>query len=183
MAKAVQQEIESAFRTVVDQQHGELRVDGQAFVLVQREVFAELQKVLESILGRGVEGVLNAAGYRRGRGVGARLETLTGGQLGPYVEGIRTFMAQTGLGHLDRFDVQDGRVLATVTNSFLALGYGTSDRPVCHYLAGFLLAAGGQVLHREDLKSEEVKCFAMAEPDCSFVIGPVFDERPRRMEE
>ena len=120
MTGMTRQELERAFAAIVDEDSGEVRLDGQAFV-----------------------------------------------------EGLRVFASRTGLCQIETATVNPSGVSIRASNSVIARGYGRSHRPVCHYLRGFLLAAGEHLLNRRELECQEGKCIAVGDTDCEFTIGPL----------
>lgn len=173
MREDATQELEQAFRTIVDQNTGEVLLDGHAFVLVQRETLADLQRGLEEILGRGAEGILIRAGHKRGEELSQRLAAMTGEDDGAFVHGLKIFAARTGLCRIDDVTVGPAAITIRTSNSFLALGYGTSPRPVCHYLRGFLMAAAEHLLRRKEVLCSEARCIAMGDAHCEFTVAPM----------
>jgi len=170
---ATAEELDRAFAAIVDQDSGEVRVDGRGFVLVQRETMAELQRGLEEILGRGAESVLVRVGYKRGTELSERLVALVGDNADAFVEGLRVYAGRTGLCRVEGVAVDPPKVVIRASNSFIAMGYGSSGRPVCHYLRGVLLAAGERLLHRKELECVETTCFAAGDPECGFEVTPL----------
>lgn len=173
MKEASRRDLQQAFEAIVDESHGEVILDGQAFVLIHRETIADLQHGMEEILGRGAETVLLRAGYRRGESLASRLTAMVGGLETPFVDGLRTFAARTGLCRIEAVSIEPPQVTFRVTNSFIARGYGKATRPVCHYLRGFLLAAGEQLRRRTQLECQERKCSATGELECVFQVSPL----------
>lgn len=63
------------------------------------------------------------------------------------------------------------RLDLTVTNSPFAAGFGPSDSPVCHAIAGMMQAVGGLVLGRP-AAARETACAACGAPACRFEAVP-----------
>lgn len=167
-------ELDRAFEAIWDHDRGGVVVDGEAFFLMHRYSFSEIQREIEAILGRGAEGILLRAGYERGRAFAARLGTLVGGAEEPFLEGLRVFARLTGLFCLEHAGREGVAIRYRATNSFIGHNYGTNRAPVCHYLRGFLLAATEPLLHTKDLVCKEVRCEACGDEDCTFEVAPMF---------
>src|SRR5206468_11334511 len=70
------------------------------------------------------------------------------------------------------FDPENGRLVLAVTNSPLALAYGASKKPVCHFLTGWIAGLGRSLLEREVL-CEETACAAQGRGRCEFELRPI----------
>lgn len=177
-------ELENAFRAVVDEQTGRVSIGGEPFVLVHREALADIQREMEAILGRGVEGILVRAGYQRGRTFAMRLATLVSGDEAAFVEGLRVFSGRTGLFRLSEFKTEGERTLITVADSIVGRTYGRTQRPVCHYVRGFLLAVAEAFRHERDLACKERRCAALGDGECAFEVTPFLggSEKPAQDE-
>ncbi|MGI0148046.1 MAG: V4R domain-containing protein [Thermoplasmata archaeon] len=53
----------------------------------------------------------------------------------------------------------------------LARAYGTSKKPVCHFLAGLIAGLGRSLLER-DVLCEETACVAQGHERCKFELRP-----------
>ncbi len=56
-----------------------------------------------------------------------------------------------------------------IEQSFIAEEYGCSDRPVCDFLAGYLVGVLEEVFHVK-FTCEESKCIAKGDPYCEFIL-------------
>lgn len=170
--KKGEMELEKAFRAVIDERTGQVSVAGEPFVLMHREALADIQREMEAILGRGVEGILVRAGYQRGRTFAMQLATLVSGDETAFVEGLRVFSTRTGLFRVKEFKTDGERTLVTVTDSIVGRTYGRTQRPVCHYVRGFLLAVCEAFRHERDLACRERRCEALGDGECTFEVMP-----------
>ena len=175
MASLHADELERAFVAIVDEDHGTVTVGGEAFVLVHREMLSDLQRGLEEILGRGAESVLLRAGFARGAQLVDRLSATTNGDGARVMDGLRVFAGRTGLCRVEDFRVTNSRVEVRVTNSFMGQAYGQSDRPVCHFLRGFFLAAAERAAAGKNLAATERRCVARGDASCEFEFSAPFD--------
>ena len=173
MAERTDKEVDRTFAPRTDEALGEVRIDGRAFVLIERETLAEIQREIEAVLGRGVEGILVRAGYSRGAPFAVRLSSLVAGKTEAFLDGLRVFTARTGLCRIEDVRIEQERVTIRVRNSFLGISYGKSKSPVCHYLRGLVLAAGETLLHRKALECRETSCVAVGGGACVFEVVPV----------
>src|SRR5205809_81736 len=82
--------------------------------------------------------------------------------------------ALLGWGRLEMslFDPEHGRLVLTVSNSPLARAYGSSKKPVCHFLTGWIAGLGRNLLEREVL-CEETACAAQGHGRCEFELRPL----------
>ena len=164
--------LDRAFEAVLGPEHVSVSSTGGTFVLIPRETLAGLQRAVEEVLGRGAEGVLVRAAYTRGRRMAEMLADLTGGDPDGFAAGLRVFGRRTGQFRLEDWRMQGGTLTVHLAESAIGRGYGTSERPVCHYLRGTLLAFGEQLFRRTGLECRETGCVAMGAPACVFVIQP-----------
>jgi len=70
------------------------------------------------------------------------------------------------------FDPEHGRLVLTVSNSPLARAYGSSKKPVCHFLTGWIAGLGRNLLER-DVLCEETACEAQGHGRCEFELRPL----------
>ncbi|MFN6980260.1 MAG: V4R domain-containing protein [Gemmobacter sp.] len=68
-------------------------------------------------------------------------------------------------------DAAPDRLQLTVASSPFAAGFGPSDTPVCHAIAGMLRAVGGLVFGRPAM-AHEIACAACGAPACTFEALP-----------
>lgn len=172
-----ERKLRAAFTAIVDPEREEIHVGGQSVVLINRGALAEVQKDLETVLGRGVESVLVHAGYRQGRAVTARLSALVGSDDAAFVQGLGAFASQTGMMHLDEATVEGDQAIFRIHHSLIGEAYGKSERPVCHYVRGFLIAGAERLLRQSELLCREVRCCAMGEQGCEFHVTPILAGR------
>ena len=77
---------------------------------------------------------------------------------------------QLGWG-LWRFDLAGDAIRLEVRNSPFANGFGPSDHPVCHGIAGMVRAVSTLVFGRP-ATARETACSAMGAPACLFEAHP-----------
>lgn len=171
-----QLELERTFRAIIDEEGGGAQVGGEPFVLIPRASLSDIQKEMETILGRGVEGILVRAGHQRGREFATRLTTLVGEREDAFQEGLRVFASRTGLFRLQGMATEGTKTTVTVTDSIVGANYGKARTAVCHYIRGFVLAAIESVRHQRDLICKEVRCASMGDEVCMFEVTPFFGE-------
>jgi len=90
-------------------------------------------------------------------------------------------VALLGWGRLEisLFDSGRGRLLLTLKNRPLARAYGTSKKPVCHFLTGWITSLGRTLLEREVL-CEETACAAQGQDRCEFELRPMPPSESRK---
>ena len=82
-----------------------------------------------------------------------------------------------GRAELVEIDYSNHYVKLRFYNSFNAIGYENSDKPVCHYMRG-LFAAGGSVLLNDELHCIATKCKGMGHEYCEFeILTPEEEEK------
>ncbi len=105
------------------------------------------------------QGSDSARAYRAMGGEGATLARI-----------VAETAPQLGWG-LWQFEVTPGLIRLDVRNSPFASGFGPSDRPVCHAIAGMVRAVATLVFERPAM-AREVACVAMGAPSCRFEATP-----------
>jgi len=160
-----------------DARSGVLHLHGQPCVIVRPEVIVNIQKQLEQTIGGAAKGIMYLAGERSSRDGIAPLRAMSGDEeMTLTLEGTKRMIdafSVLGWGHAEivTFDAEHGRFVLRIVNSPMALGYGPSSKPVCHFLAGW--AAGmGQILVGRELLCEEVACKAQGGEYCEFELRP-----------
>lgn len=157
-----------------DPESGILRLSDEACLIVRPEAIVNIQKQLEQTIGGSSKGILYLSGERTSRSGMTPLEPLLRGSTGLTIEGAKRIAdasALLGWGRADltSFESDRGKVLLQVTNSPIALAYGPSKKPVCHFLAGWIAGLGRTLLDREVL-CEETACTAQGRPRCEFEL-------------
>ncbi len=164
---------------VVDPDEGVVQLFGQRFCLVTPGLMASLLKELEAIMGTSARAPIYMAGENAARASAAFFEEVTArGEIASVEEAIPGHLSKVcsayGHGHfeVESADFPEGRMTFTVKNSLIVEGYGPSDKPVCHFYAGY--AAGViKALLDKDVHCEEVACSAMGADRCRFQIAPL----------
>lgn len=157
---------------------GVLRVSGEAAVIVRPEVIVNIQKQLEQTIGGSAKGIMYLSG-ERSSGAGLNpLGSLRSGSKGTFsIESAQRIIdasALLGWGRAEvaLFDPDRGRFLFTIKNSPIAIAYGSSKKPVCHFLAGWI-AGMGRILLAKELLCEEIACVAQGRDFCEFDLRPM----------
>lgn len=159
-------------------QAGILQLHGQPCVIVRPEVIVNIQKQLEQTIGASAKGLMYLAGERSSREGVVPPRAFSEGVAGPRsVDGARRIIdgfAMLGWGHaeLSVFDPEKGRLSLRVVNSPVAVAYGPSKTPVCHFLAGWAGGMGRALVGREVL-CEEASCRAQGREFCEFEMRPM----------
>lgn len=161
-----------------DPESGILRLADQPCLLVRPELIVSIQKQLEQTIGGSAKGILYLAGERSAVSGLEFYRALTKGISQPLtLEGAKRISdasALLGWGRTEiiRFKPEAGLFSVARHNSPLALAYGPSTKPVCHFLAGWM-AGLGQLLVGKELLCEETACVAQGRPRCEFELRPM----------
>jgi predicted hydrocarbon binding protein len=172
--------LEEAMRLEYDDENANVTVSGIPVILMSKSTFGVLHKELLTVLGRSAEGVLYHAGYEAGR-KGFKLvaqwwdfDTKNREEI---ISAYAQQFARFGWLNLETVEVNDQKneITITVKNSFETRKYGgQADRPVCHYIRGFLCGFAEVAFNMESLRCDEVKCQGIGDEICKFVLKPMF---------
>ena len=161
-----------------DPKSGILRLSDQPCLLIRPELIVSLQKQLEQTVGGSAKGIIYLAGQRSAASGLEFYAALTNGIAKPFTLEVakRVIDASALLGwgrtEMIRFKPDAGEFSVARLNSPLALAYGPSEKPVCHFLAGWM-AGIGRLLVDKDLLCEETACVAQGRARCEFEIRPM----------
>jgi predicted hydrocarbon binding protein len=156
---------------------GVLRLFDVPCVIIRPEAIVSIQKQLELTVGGSAKGILYLSGERSARDGMSPLEADVPPSAPLSLANARRITesaALLGWGRIEisEFDPERGRLLLTVKNSPLARAYGTSKKPVCHFLSGWIAGLGRSLLDREVL-CEEFTCAAQGHGRCEFELRPM----------
>jgi len=148
--------------------HGGPQVRVNRVVLLGTGTFIELQKGAEELIGKQSDAVFYDAGIRSGKEGWYALHTELKENGDVLIMKMFSFAEESGLGWFLveslNIEPEGRRGSVTVSHSFIAHTYGRAEKPVCHFIAGFIAgfvsAAWGV----------EVTC---TETFCSAVSGDV----------
>lgn len=77
-----------------------------------------------------------------------------------------------GLAQVGEYDEEKAAVTVRVENNPLAIAWGKSDVPVCHFLRGYWAGALSEALEK-DAQCTETRCMSKGDPYCEFVLQRV----------
>ena len=163
---------------VPDPASGILRLAGEPCLVVRPAAIVNIQKQLEQTIGGSSKGVLYLSGERSSRTGMNPLESVRASSDEPLTfagaKRITAGASLLGWGRMEIavFDPDHGRFVLAVKNCPLALAYGSSKKPVCHFLAGWIAGLGRNLLDREVL-CEETACAAQGRDWCEFELRPM----------
>jgi predicted hydrocarbon binding protein len=161
-----------------DPRSGILRLSGQPAVIIRPEVIVNIQRQLEQTIGGSAKGVMYLAGERSSKEGVAPVRAMSREPEGPLTfdaaKRMNAAFSLLGWGRAEvtLFDSGHGRFTLRIANSPIALAYGSSKKPVCHFLAGWAAGMGRDLIGRE-LLCEEVGCAAQGKDHCEFDIRPM----------
>src|SRR5207247_40361 len=161
---------------------GVLRLSNVPSLIVRPEAIVNIQRQLELTIGGSSKGILYLSGERSAQEGMNPLESVLSTRAPLTLANARRLMdvsALLGWGRLEMslFDPEHGRLVLTVSNSPLARAYGSSKKPVCHFLTGWIAGLGRNLLEREVL-CEETACAAQGPGRCEGLHGRTV-RRPR----
>ena len=150
----------------------------QRLVLLRPETIVDLQKQLERTVGLSSKGFLYLAGETTASEGRCLVERLVEGRPEGETEAdaltrVADALAVLGWGRFEvtMADPKGRRYLLTLDNSPIAEAYGSSAKPVCHLLAGWLAGIAQSVLG-QSLFCEETVCRAQGKAHCEFELRP-----------
>ena len=156
---------------------GVLRLSNVPSLVLRPEAIVNIQKQLELTIGGSSKGILYLSGERSAQDGMNPFESILSTRAPLTLANARRLMdasALLGWGRLEisLFDPERGRLVLTVSNSPLARAYGTSKKPVCHFLTGWIAGLGRSLLER-DVLCEETECAAQGHGRCEFELRPM----------
>ena len=157
-----------------DPETGVLQLSGNRCMIVRPEVLVNIQKQLESTIGSSAKGVMYLAGERSSH-IG--LTSVDATSRGPLTlknaQRVIDSSALMGWGRTQiiRFDMESSRFGLRIRNSPIAVAYGSSTKPVCHFIAGWAAGVACAILGR-DILCEETGCVAQGHEHCEFDLHP-----------
>ncbi len=162
----------------VDSDEGVLRVFGERFYLAVPRDMVTFQKALEGMMGNAARAPCYAAGEDTAKDVARRarewLKVDETSDPTTVVLSLTKLWSACGFGHIeiDFGALDEGMVNFAVRNSLIAAAYGPSDRPVCHFYAGFGAGTMKEIFG-VDAHCEEVACASTGAELCQFQIAPL----------
>ena len=155
---------------------GILTVLGQRGVILFTQTFANIQKSMEESYGCEVKASFYEAGHFAGTRSALVLLKEWEERGMAFLEKWSAFYSSEGVGWFKVVSIStndDGYVSGiTINDSFIANGYGTSDKPVCHFLCGFFSAVFECVLEQH-ATCEETECVSSGHKHCQFIFDVV----------
>jgi predicted hydrocarbon binding protein len=159
-----------------DPNSGVLRLSGVPCVMIRPEAIVNIQRQLELTIGGSSKGILYLSGERSAQEGMNPLEALVSTHTPQTLANARRIMESSALlgwgrAEISLFEPEQGRLLLTVSNSPIARAYGSSKKPVCHFLSGWIAGLGRTLLER-DVLCEETSCAAQGNDRCEFELRP-----------
>jgi predicted hydrocarbon binding protein len=161
----------SAFRDrlACDAATGEIVDQTRRYMLIRPDALMGVFRRLPPQARRDALAALEASIFEQGSD-SARAYRAMGGEGATLARVVAETAPQLGWG-IWRFEVAPDLIRLEVTNSPFASGFGPSDRPVCHAIAGMVRAVASLVFERP-ASAREIACVAMGEPSCRFEARP-----------
>ena len=117
-------------------------ISGVRVIVMRAGTFVDLQKSMELPLREEVEALLYEAGIKAGRSSTKVL--LREWEEKDFMRGWAEFYSSNGCGwfKLEKAEVEPEKGgIVRISGSFIAEEYGRSEKPVCHFLCGFLVGS------------------------------------------
>jgi len=143
---------------------------GSRVVIMRAGTLVDLQKGVEAIIGDEASVVFYEAGMRAGKNSTKVLFDEWEERGREFLKRWGDFYKSAGVGwfKLEELDIDsNGNGYIRIKQSFIAEEYGSSDRPVCHFLGGFFVGVLEEILD-EKLMCKQTKCISKGDPYCEF---------------
>lgn len=158
---------------------GQIMDADRRYLMMRADVLMGLFRELPTDAARAQALAALARSANRGGGASTRayFQTLHG-DTGALLNTMAAYSAELGWG-VWSFSESSGHeaLRLEVRNSPFAAGYGASDRPVCHPIAGILQTVGELALGRA-VTVEETACAAQGHAHCRFEVRPASSDSP-----
>jgi len=122
--------------------HGGPQVKVNRVVLLGTGTFIEFQKGAEELLGKQSDAVFYDAGIRSGKEGWYALHTELKEDGDVLIRRMFSFTEENGYGWFRvreyNIEPEEKRGSVTVSHSFIGNTYGKAEKPVCHFIAGFI---------------------------------------------
>jgi predicted hydrocarbon binding protein len=150
---------------------------GNRVVLFGSGTFVELQKGAEAIIGDEASAVFYEAGIKSGREGGETILMEWDERGEELMTKLGYLWDSQGLGWFSIMDAQldseEKEGFVRVSESFIAASYGTSKKPVCHFLSGYI-SGFLEKIWKTPMVCEEKICQSMEDYEfCEFHLERV----------
>ena len=153
-------------RLIFDTAAGEILDATRRYLLVRPDSFMGIFARLPEPARTQALGALEAAVFEHGSDSARAYLASGGGDARTLIDTIARTAPQLGWGRWT-FDIAGDKIALTVDNSPFAQGYGPSDTPVCHAVAGMLRAVA-TLLFDAAAAARECTCTACGSAACRF---------------
>jgi predicted hydrocarbon binding protein len=141
-----------------------LPVEKKRRLVVLNSIFMKIQKTLEASIGQSAAKVLYCAGKEFGN---KYMEILKSENEEATVQDLLLELEATGFVNAT---FNHGDMSFQVLGSPIASSYEESEKPVCHFLAGFFEGVVSTYYEKEDISYKETSCQAMGDDICIFEL-------------
>lgn len=163
-----------------NRQKGEIRIFGMRHVFIDESLFNNILAEFEKEGGLLTHAKIYSACKKSGQRYFKNL--LSNSQIGELMKNfnwgraellrqIQPLWSDYGLGVIDAILFEEKRVIVRISNNINARNHERSSLPVCSFTQGILAGIASEV-YNEEYDCEEVKCIAMGNPYCEFVLAP-----------
>ena len=144
---------------------------GVRVVIMRAGTLVDLQKGVEAIIGDEASVVFYEAGIRAGKNSTKVLLEEWEERDREFLKRWGDFYKSAGVGWFKleeiEIDFEKRNGYIRIKQSFIAEEYGSSDRPVCHFLGGFFVGVLEEIFG-EKLMCKQIKCISKGDPYCEF---------------
>jgi predicted hydrocarbon binding protein len=142
---------------------------GNRVVILGAGTMVELQKGAEEIIGDESSAVFFESGIRAGKECAEALTEEWDERDLDLVKRFNPLINSLGIGRVKEFNIDQEQLKGhySIENSFIADTYGSSDKPVCHFICGFISGLLEEILNT-NMTCEETQCLSMGDPRCEF---------------
>jgi predicted hydrocarbon binding protein len=154
-----------------DQEIGELSFRGVRYMLIRPETIIGFQKRAEELFEKNSDDLFYQSGFNAGRLSTIRYRDIFHLSDEESIRFMTKMGREIGWGRfiLVEMNLHKKRMIFDVFNSPYAVAYGKSKKPVCHFTRG-VLGGKGEVIFGQPVTSVEVRCQAMGDENCRFII-------------
>lgn len=173
----------------LDEEKGEIFLGNNHILMLSRGQVAWMQREFEKVAGPSTSAIMYKAARIYSQRAVSNIKKVLIKILGKISQekAAQEMMKECerwGYGHAEllELDTSQPYARAKVTNSFNAMGYENSEKPVCHFLRG-IFAGASSVVFEQEMHCSETKCIAKGDPHCEFEVITSEEEQKRRIPE
>ena len=144
---------------------------GVRVIVMRAGTLVDIQKGVEATIGDEASVVFYEAGMRAGKNSTKVLLEEWEERGRGFLKRWGDFYNSSGVGWFKleeiEVDFEKGNGHIRIKQSFIADKYGSSERPVCHFMCGFFVGVLEEILEGK-LMCKETRCISKGDPCCEF---------------